>query len=125
MLVSGESCAECGGTRTFAGDGLLPFVVESFAFEEILVVDVAPVMASRATLAEGLVHARLGLGSVLDYGTRSERTFGASHDGKSVGTGGSIGVGLYSSQVIIQMAASASPCDLSRVDQRFQNSAGF
>lgn len=87
MVVSGESRAKCGGTRTLVGDGLLPFVIESFAFEEILVVNVAPVMASRATLAKGLVHARLGLGSVLDYGTGSERTFGAGHDGKSVGTG--------------------------------------
>jgi hypothetical protein len=78
-------------------NGLLPFIIESFVFEEILVVNVAPVMTSGATLAEGLVHTRLGLGSVLDYGTGSERTFGASHDGKSVGTNVPIGVGLYRS----------------------------
>ena len=85
MLVSGESHAECGGVPTLVDDGLLSFIVERFGFEEILLVDVAPVVAARATLAEGLVHSGLGLGSVLDNGTGGERTFGAGHDGRGVG----------------------------------------
>jgi len=49
-----------------AGDGLLSFVVKSFGFKIIFIVDVAPVVAPCASLAESLVHARLGLGSVLN-----------------------------------------------------------
>ena len=68
MLVSGESRAECGGILTLADNRLLSLVVKAFGFEEILIVDVAPVVAPRATLAESLVHAGLGLGSVLKIG---------------------------------------------------------
>ena len=99
--LSGESREECGRTRTLVCDELLSFVVERFGFKEILVVDVAPVMASCAALAESLIHAGLGLGSVLDYGTGRERTFGASHDGKR--GGGELRsqlVGVYIGEII-------------------------
>ena len=82
MLVSGESRAECGGMLTLVGDGLLSLVVETFGFDEILIVDAAPVVTACATLAESFVHARLGLGSVLRQGTERVRAFGASHDGR-------------------------------------------
>jgi len=49
-----------------AGDELSSFVVESLIFKEVLLVDAAPVVASCTALAESLVHAGLGLGSVLD-----------------------------------------------------------
>jgi hypothetical protein len=65
-LVSGGSRAECGGIQTLAGDELSSFVVESLIFKEVLLVDAAPVVASCTALAESLVHAGLGLGSVLD-----------------------------------------------------------
>ena len=81
--MSGESRAECGGMLTLVGDGLLLLVIESFGPEENLLVDITPVVTPCATLTESLVHAGLGLGSVLDYSTGRERTFGASHDGKS------------------------------------------
>ena len=74
-LVSDESCAEWG-SRTFLDDGF---------FEIILIVDVAPVVASSAALAESLAHASLGLGSILDQCTGGEGTFGASHYGRAVG----------------------------------------
>lgn len=76
--MSGELRVECGGVLTLVGNGLL-FVVNGF--EVILLVDITPVVTACATLAEGLVHARLGLGPVLDYGAGGERAFGASHDG--------------------------------------------
>ena len=79
--MSGESGTECGGMLTLLGDGLLLLVVESSGFEEYLLVDVAPVVTSCATLTEALVHAGLGLGPVLDYGTRGEGTFGTGHGG--------------------------------------------
>jgi len=95
MALSDESRTECGGILTLVGDRLLSFVVKSSGFKEILLVDVAPVVAPRAALAESLVHTRLGLGSVLDYGTGRERTFGASHDGRWVRDNASIGRGFY------------------------------
>ena len=86
MLVSGKSRAGCGGIPTVLGDDeLLSFVVESLGFEEMLVIEVAPVVAPCATLAESLVHTGLGLGPVLDDGTGRERTFGAGHDGRRGG----------------------------------------
>lgn len=83
--MSGWSRAECGEIRTFVGDGLFSFVVESVCFEVILLVDVAPVMASCTAFAESLAHAGLGLGSVLDYSTGREGTFSAGHGGRSGG----------------------------------------
>lgn len=80
--MSGESRAECGGMPTLVDDKFMAFVVESFGFESVLLVDVAPVVAPSATLAESLVHSGLGLGSVLDNGTGRERAFSASHDGR-------------------------------------------
>lgn len=99
-LVSGESHVDRGGIQTLVGDELLSFVVESFGFKRILIVDVAPVVASCTALAESLVHAGLGLGSVLEYCTWRERTFGASHGGRSDDGGveesdGTNGLGLY------------------------------
>ena len=102
--VGGQSTVGCVRSvtqvRTLIGDdGVLSFVVESFGFKKIFLVDIAPVMAPCTTLAETLVHASLGLGSVLDYGTGRERTFGAGHDGRSGGErwwgDGPIGWGLY------------------------------
>jgi len=81
-LVSGESRTECGGMLTFVGGGLLLLVIKSFGFDEILIVDVTPVVTPRATLTESFVHARLGLGPILDYGTGRERAFGTGHDGR-------------------------------------------
>ena len=106
-LVSGGSRAECGGIHTILGGRLLPFVIESFGFKVILLVDVAPVMASCTALAESLVHASLGLGSVLDYGTGRERTFGASHDGRSGGVGvGVATVGVYIGEIMKALVTS-------------------
>lgn len=79
MLVSGEWRAECGGTLTLVSDGL---IIESGLFDEMLLVNATPVVTPGATLAESFVHAGLGLGPVLNYGTERERTFGASHDGR-------------------------------------------
>lgn len=85
--MSGKARVECGGVPTLVDDGLLSLVVECLGFEEIFLVDVAPVVAPRATLAESLVHTGLGLGSVLDNGTGRERAFGASHGGSEVWDG--------------------------------------
>ena len=83
--MSGESHGECGGILALVDGGLLLLVFESFGFEEILLVDAAPVVAARATLTESFVHTGLGLRPVLNNGTGRERTFGASHDGGVVG----------------------------------------
>ena len=79
-----ESCAGCGGILTLVGDGLLSLVIKSFGFEVILIIDVAPVVTACATLAEGFVHASLGLRPVLDYGAGGEGAFSAGHDGRWV-----------------------------------------
>jgi len=63
------------------GDGL-SLLVEGIVSDEILFIDITPVVTACATLAEAFVHASLGLGSVLDYGAGGEGTFGAGHDGR-------------------------------------------
>jgi hypothetical protein len=63
--VSGESRAECGGMLTLVGDGPLLLVIESSGFEEILRLDITPVV----TLCATFVHTGFRVGPVPDYGT--------------------------------------------------------
>ena len=109
MLVSGESRAECGGILTLADNRLLSLVVKAFGFEEILIVDVAPVVAPRATLAESLVHAGLGLGPVLNYGAGRERAFGAGHDG-GWGKGRGLSAEVYIGEIIKRSTSLVTSC---------------
>lgn len=86
-----------GGTHILVSDGLLPFAVESLGLKETFVTNVTPVAASCASLVEGFIHARLGLGSAFDDGVGGVGALDAGRDGKSGGWRSTrlIGWGLY------------------------------
>jgi hypothetical protein len=64
----------------FCGKGLL-FVIDCSFLEVVLVKNATPVVVATATLAEGLVEARLWLGAVPHEGTRKGGALSASHEG--------------------------------------------